>query len=151
MSALDVQVGGNHYKQFKIQPIEFITKNNIGFIEGNVIKYICRHQFKNGVQDVEKVKHYCDLLLDLSYKREVSEFEKAVNAPATQEELSASALADLVTNHKLRDLILKRILNQFIAMDADHITNLINSVVTNHSLVDDRGTLYLEIKLNPNI
>ena len=42
MSALDKQVGGNHYKDFAIQPIEFIVKNNLGFIEGNVIKYICR-------------------------------------------------------------------------------------------------------------
>ena len=41
MSALDKQIGGNHYKDFLIQPIEFIVKNNLGFIEGNVIKYIC--------------------------------------------------------------------------------------------------------------
>ena len=42
MSALKKQVAGNHYKDFVIQPIEFITKNNIPFIEGNIIKYICR-------------------------------------------------------------------------------------------------------------
>ena len=41
-SALDVQVGGGHYKKMKIQPIEFIVKNNIPFIEGCIIKYICR-------------------------------------------------------------------------------------------------------------
>lgn len=66
-SALDVQVGGSHYKQFKIQPIEFIQRNGIPFIEGNIIKYTCRRGSKNGPQDIEKVKHYCDLLLDLCY------------------------------------------------------------------------------------
>ena len=63
MSALDKQVGGNHYKDFAIQPIEFIVKNNLGFIEGNVIKYICRWRKKNGLEDLEKAKHYVELLI----------------------------------------------------------------------------------------
>jgi hypothetical protein len=66
-NALDTQVGGDHYKSMPIQPIEFITKNEIPFIEGNVIKYICRHASKNGIQDIEKVIHYCNLLIDLKY------------------------------------------------------------------------------------
>ena len=70
MSALNTQIAGNHYKQFKIQPIEFITKNNIGFIEGNVIKYICRYKHKNGLQDLKKIKHYIDLLIELEYPQE---------------------------------------------------------------------------------
>lgn len=65
MSALDKQVSGSHYKQFKIQPIEFITKNNIPFIEGNVIKYICRWRDKNGLEDLDKVIHYVELLKEL--------------------------------------------------------------------------------------
>jgi hypothetical protein len=65
MSALDNQVGGGHYKDMPIQPIEFIIKNNIPYIEGNVIKYICRWRKKNGVQDLHKVKHYVDLLIQL--------------------------------------------------------------------------------------
>lgn len=65
MSALDKQVSGNHYKQFEIQPIEFITKNNIPFIEGNVIKYICRWRDKNGLEDLDKVIHYVELLKEL--------------------------------------------------------------------------------------
>jgi len=52
--ALQVQVGGNHYKKYKIQPIEFIHANKIPFIEGNIIKYICRWRDKNGVKDLEK-------------------------------------------------------------------------------------------------
>jgi hypothetical protein len=65
--ALDIQIDGNHYKQFKIQPVEFIYANSIGYMEGNVIKYVCRHHFKNGRQDLLKARHYIDLLLQLDY------------------------------------------------------------------------------------
>lgn len=64
-SALKKQVEGDHYKKYTIQPIEFITKNNIPFIEGNIIKYICRWQDKGGVQDLDKVIHYVELLKEL--------------------------------------------------------------------------------------
>ncbi len=64
-SALSVQVGGDHYKMFKIQPVEFIHDNAIPFIEGNCIKYLCRWRDKGGVADLEKVKHYIDLLIEL--------------------------------------------------------------------------------------
>ncbi len=56
-SAMARQVGGSHYKDFKIEPIEFILSNNIGYCEGNIIKYICRHAAKGGVQDIDKVIH----------------------------------------------------------------------------------------------
>jgi len=62
--ALDVQVGGQHYKDMVIQPAEFVIKNNIGFCEGNVIKYICRYKLKGGKEDLLKAKHYIDLLLE---------------------------------------------------------------------------------------
>ena len=65
--ALDSQTGGSHYKSMVIQPTEFISKNGLGFIEGNIIKYACRHQDKNGAEDIRKIKHYCDLLLELKY------------------------------------------------------------------------------------
>ena len=55
------QVGGNHYTKFPIQPYEFISKNNLSFFQGNVIKYVCRYNYKNGVEDLEKIKHYCEL------------------------------------------------------------------------------------------
>jgi hypothetical protein len=67
LQPLDVQIGGGHYKDFVLQPVEFITKNNIGFIEGNVVKYVCRHKFKNGREDILKAIHYLELLLDLDY------------------------------------------------------------------------------------
>jgi len=64
MSAKDSQVGGNHYKDMAIQPIEYTLGNNLGFCEGNVIKYISRWKFKNGVEDLQKAKHYIEMLID---------------------------------------------------------------------------------------
>jgi len=66
-TALDVQVGGGHYKSFAIQPVEFIQRNKLGFCEGNAIKYLCRHKEKGGAEDIKKVIHYCELLLQLEY------------------------------------------------------------------------------------
>ncbi len=57
----DKQIGGSHYKKFKIQPYEFISKNDLSFFQGNVIKYVCRYLYKNKIEDLEKIKHYCDL------------------------------------------------------------------------------------------
>lgn len=62
-----VQVGGDHYKNFVIQPAEFITRNNLGFLEGNVIKYVCRHEHKDGVRDIDKAIHYLQLLKEYKY------------------------------------------------------------------------------------
>lgn len=60
-----VQVGGEHYKGMKIQPAEFIHANGIGFLEGCIIKRACRWRGKGGVQDLEKIKHEVDLLIEL--------------------------------------------------------------------------------------
>lgn len=60
--SLDVQVGGSHYKTMKITPREFIKANNIGWDEGNAIKYICRWKTKNGIEDLDKAIHYLNLL-----------------------------------------------------------------------------------------
>jgi len=57
------QVGGNHYDRMKIQPITFIVDNDIPFIEGNIIKYVCRWKDKGGVEDLKKAKHYLDILI----------------------------------------------------------------------------------------
>ena len=69
MSALDTQIGGTHYKNFVIEPIEFIHKNKIGFSEGNAIKYLVRWREKGGKQDLLKAKHYIDLLLEMEDER----------------------------------------------------------------------------------
>ena len=57
----NVQIGGSHYMYFDIQPYEFISKNNLSFFQGCVIKYVCRYMHKNGVEDLDKIIHYCEL------------------------------------------------------------------------------------------
>jgi hypothetical protein len=70
-SALDTQVAGSHYKDLPIQPVEYIHANEIGYFEGNVIKYVSRWRQKNGMADLEKAKHYIELLIELeTNKRE---------------------------------------------------------------------------------
>lgn len=66
-TALDVQVGGSHYKNLKIQPIEYMHANKLDYFQGAVVKYITRFRNKNGVEDLEKVKHMVDLLIQLEY------------------------------------------------------------------------------------
>lgn len=68
MSALDRQVSGTHYKFFPVQPVEFIMANQMGFAEGNVIKYVLRE--KDGLADLQKARHYIDFILEASaYQR----------------------------------------------------------------------------------
>ena len=69
-SALQTQVGGSHYKDAAIQPIQYIHANNLDFIQGNIVKYITRFREKNGKQDLIKIKHYIDLLIELEYADE---------------------------------------------------------------------------------
>ena len=65
--ATDEQVGGSHYKDCAIQPIDYIVKNKLDFLEGNVVKYITRHKEKDGPEDIKKVIHYAQLILELTY------------------------------------------------------------------------------------
>ena len=67
-SALSRQVGGEHYMSATIQPIEYIHANGLGFIEGCIVKYISRWRDKNGIEDLEKIKQYVDLLIELEDK-----------------------------------------------------------------------------------
>ena len=66
---LDKQIGGDHYKDCKIQPVEYIHANQLDYFEGNVIKYVTRHRTKGeGKKDIEKAIHYAELILELYYK-----------------------------------------------------------------------------------
>ena len=58
-SSIDPQ----HYNRHKIQPIEFIMKNNLSYCVGNVIKYVVRYSYKNGVEDLKKARQYIDFLI----------------------------------------------------------------------------------------
>tara|TARA_R100001230_G_C5668509_1_gene173347 strand:- start:620 stop:874 length:255 start_codon:yes stop_codon:yes gene_type:complete len=70
MSAYKKQIGGSHYSRFRIQPSKFINDNKLLFAEGNAIKYICRHTAKNGKEDLEKAKHYIDMIIERDYSEE---------------------------------------------------------------------------------
>jgi len=69
-SPMDYQVGGHHYKDCGIQPVDYIFKNNLDYFEGNVVKYITRHRKKaEGRKDVEKAIHYAQMILELYYNK----------------------------------------------------------------------------------
>ena len=67
--ALDRQVAGSHYKDLPIQPVEYIHANAMGYLEGNVVKYVSRWRKKNGIADLEKAKHYIELLIELETRK----------------------------------------------------------------------------------
>lgn len=71
MSALQQQVGGDHYRAKGIQPIEYIHANNLGFCEGNVVKYVTRWKEKGGEDDLRKAIHYLELLIQLETQHRV--------------------------------------------------------------------------------
>ena len=65
MNPLDDQIGGTHYKDYRIQPVEYIYANGLDFLSGNIIKYVTRWKSKNGVEDLKKARHYLDILIML--------------------------------------------------------------------------------------
>lgn len=82
-SALDVQVGGDHYKKLKIQPVEYNMANDIPFVEGNVIKYVTRWRDKQGIKDLKKARHFLDILIEEEEKFE----EQRTNIDEVPEEV----------------------------------------------------------------
>lgn len=72
-SSLTKQIGsedyttGRGYKDMKIQVVEYCHANNIGFMEGCIIKYVSRYKFKNKKKDLEKAKHFLEMLIELEY------------------------------------------------------------------------------------
>jgi len=67
MTALDKQEGGGHYSRLPVQPVAYIYYNSLGFLEGNVVKYVSRHRDKNGLEDINKAIHYLELIKQLEY------------------------------------------------------------------------------------
>ena len=70
MSVWKKQIGGNHYKKYKLQPSQFVTENKLLYPEGCVIKYVVRHQDKGGKEDLEKAKHMIDMIIERDYEDE---------------------------------------------------------------------------------
>ena len=91
----DTQVGGNHYQTMKIQPAEFINKNEMKFAEGNAIKYICRHVNKGGLQDLEKAKHYIDMIIERDYADEAKNSSVDSGVDISYEGLSHTFMANM--------------------------------------------------------
>jgi hypothetical protein len=65
-SANDIQVAGDHYKRKAIQPWDFIAANQLGFFEGNIVKYVTRWESKGGVEDLCKAQHYLQKLIEIN-------------------------------------------------------------------------------------
>lgn len=93
--ALDTQVGGNHYKNLAIQPVEYIFKNKLGYFEGCVIKYVTRWKSKGGVQDLEKAKHFLELLIDLQ-----EQYAKEGMLDLVQQELAELSVVEQAEPHE---------------------------------------------------
>jgi hypothetical protein len=74
MKALDRQVAGDHYKGLAIQPVEYCHRNGLGYCESSAIKYLTRWKNKNGIADLEKAKHFIELLIEFAEADEPNEF-----------------------------------------------------------------------------
>ena len=70
MSVWKKQIGGNHYRKYKLQPSQFVTENKLLYPEGCVIKYVVRHQDKGGKEDLDKAKHFNDMIIERDYGEE---------------------------------------------------------------------------------
>jgi len=73
MSTYNKQIGGTHYQDFKIQPSKFVIENELLYPEGCVIKYILRHRLKGKRQDLEKAKHFIDMIIERDYPKDFLE------------------------------------------------------------------------------
>jgi hypothetical protein len=69
MTANNVQHGGTHYKDKAVQPWDYIIGNNLGYLEGNVVKYVSRWRDKGGIQDLQKARHYLDKLIEVESRK----------------------------------------------------------------------------------
>lgn len=62
----EIQYGGNHYKSKAIQPWDYVAANNLGYFEGSIIKYVSRWKDKNGIEDLQKARHFLDKLIEVA-------------------------------------------------------------------------------------
>jgi len=73
MKPSETQVGGEHYKDMPIQPWHFCQRNRIPYGESNVIKYVCRHRSKGGVEDLRKAIHNIEMIIEDEYGEDDAE------------------------------------------------------------------------------
>lgn len=65
MSSLNIQVGGGHYKKYKIQPVEYAMANGLNYCQANAVKYVTRYKDKGGIEDLKKAIHNIEILIEL--------------------------------------------------------------------------------------
>lgn len=66
--ALEIQIGGDHYKNYAVQPVEYAMLNNLNYCQANAIKYITRYKDKGGIEDLRKAIHNIEILIELEQK-----------------------------------------------------------------------------------
>lgn len=87
MTANDTQIGGTHYKRFTIQPWDYILANKLGFLEGNVIKYVTRWEEKNGIKDLQKAVHCLQKLIETEEQKEPIQRKWRPELPESYQEM----------------------------------------------------------------
>lgn len=95
MSELDKQVGGSHYKDMAIQPVEYCHRNGLGACESHAIGYLSRWRGKGGIEDLRKARHMIDLLIEMELANEIikpTEFHRAPATPGEWDELAGAML-----------------------------------------------------------
>lgn len=97
MSASDVQIGGDHYKNMAIQPLEFIMANRLPFPEGAIIQYVCRWRRKGGIEDLQKARHLLDWLIEHKEKEKGRPAGREGKADNENRDFEAESLARCVT------------------------------------------------------
>lgn len=65
-SANDIQIAGDHYRSKPVQPWDYIAANDLGYFEGNIVKYVSRWREKGGIDDLRKAQHYLTKLIEIS-------------------------------------------------------------------------------------
>jgi hypothetical protein len=79
------QIGGSHYKSFVIEPWTFIQENALNPFQANVIRYTCRYKNKGGIQDLEKIIHYCEMEISFMKKKAKQKEEELVSQGEVEE------------------------------------------------------------------
>ena len=118
MSALDTQVGGDHYKSMPIQPMEYSMANNLDACQHTVVKYVTRFREKGGVQDLQKAKHVIDMLIEFETSDENTEQTQPASEPAMSKDESLREL------FKALDGIVADLDKNIRAQKADGVTKL---------------------------
>ena len=103
MKAIEKQIGGSHYKAMPYQPIVLIDKLELDYFSGNVLKYLCRYRQKDGIKDLEKARHYCELAKELNVIKfspstlDTEEVEDFVRVNQIREDVGEIILYDLLS------------------------------------------------------